>query len=93
MKYYLKFNKQYPGYEEELFNLHNDFLLYEKIYDKQELNNYSNKRKNKDYNHDINNYLSLNNKINLPIMKKYDINNKILESAVNLQNIISYLKD
>jgi hypothetical protein len=88
-----EFNKQYPDYEEELFNLHNNFLLYEKIYDKQELKNYSNKKKIKDFNHDINNFLSLNNKINLPVMKKYDINNKILESAVNLQNIIGYLKD
>lgn len=88
-----EFNKEYPDYEDELFNLQNDFLLYEKIYDKQEIRNYSNLKKSKDYNHNINNYLSFNNKINLSVMKKYDINSKILEGAVNLQNIINYLKE
>ena len=88
-----EFNKEYPDYEDELYNLQNDFLLYEKIYDKQEIRNYSNLKKSKDYNHNINNYLSFNNKINLSVMKKYDINNKILEGAVNLQNIINFLKE
>ena len=84
--------RKYPDYEEEFFNLYNNYLLYEKIYEKQELKNIINMKKYKDYNHNINNFLSLKNKINLPINKKYSINNKILESAVNIQKVINYLK-
>ena len=31
-----EFKREYPDYEEELFNLYNNFVLYEKIYDKHE---------------------------------------------------------
>ena len=84
--------REYPDYEEELFNLYNNFLLYEKTYDKVELKNFDNTKKYQNYNHNINNFLSLNNKINIPINEKYDINDKIIENAVNFQKIINYLK-
>lgn len=84
--------REYPDYEDELFNLYNNFLLYKKIYDKLELKNYTNMKKNIDYNHNINNFLSLNTKINIPINDKFEINNKILDNAINLQKIINYFK-
>ena len=87
-----EFKREYPDYEEELFNLYNNFLLYEKVYDKLDLKNFSNMKKYIDYNHNINNFLSLNNKINLSFIEKYEINNKILENAINLQKIINYFK-
>ena len=84
-----EFKREYPDYEEELFNLYNNFVLYEKIYDKHELTIQKNCQ---DYNHNINNFLSPNNKMNFPVFEKYEINDKILENAINLQNIINYLK-
>jgi hypothetical protein len=30
--------------------------------------------------------------MNFPVFEKYEINDKILENAINLQNIINYLK-
>ena len=84
--------KQYPDYEEEIFNLYNNFLLFEKIYDRQGLRNFINKKNFKDYNHSINNFLSTN-KIKLLISDKYDINNKIFENCINIQGIINYLNN
>ena len=84
--------KQYPDYEEEIFNLYNNFLLFEKIYDRQGLRNFINKKNFKDYNHSINNFLSTN-KIKLLISDKYEINNKILENCINIQSIINYLNN
>ena len=84
--------REYPDYEEELFNLYNNFLLYEKVYDKLEIKNLTNLKKHQNYNHNINNFLSLKNKINIPISEKFEINNKILDNAINLQKIIEYLK-
>ena len=84
--------KQYPDYEEEIFNLYNNFLLFEKIYDRQGLRNFINKKNYKDYNHSINNFLSTN-KIKLLISDKYEINNKILENCKNIQSIINYLNN
>ena len=87
-----EFKKKYPNYDEEIFNLKNNLLLYEKIYDKLEIRNLVQKNKYKDYNHCINNFLSLKNKIILPISEKYEINNEIIENSLNLQNIINYFK-
>ena len=86
-----EFKREYPDYEEEIFNLYNNFLLYEKVYDKLDLKNCPNMKKYIDYNHNINNFLSLNNKINLSF-NEYEINNKIIENAINLQKIINYFK-
>ena len=85
-------NREYPDYEEELFNLYNNFLLYEKVYDKLEIKNLINLKRHQNFNHNINNFLSLKNKINIPITEKYEINNRIIDSAINLQKIINYLK-
>lgn len=84
--------KLYPDYEEEIFNLYNNFLLFEKIYDRQGLRNGINKKTYKDYNHSINNFLSTN-KIKFLISDKYEINNKILENCINIQSIINYLNN
>ena len=84
--------KQYPNYEEEIFNLYNNFLLFEKIYDRQGLRNYMNKKHYKDYNHSINNFLTTN-KIKFLLSDKYEISNKILENCKNCQTIINYLNN
>jgi len=87
-----EFKKQYPDYEEEIFNLYNNFLLFDKIYDRQGLRNFINKKNYKDYNHSINTFLSAN-KIKFLISDKYEIQNKILENCINIQNIINYLNN
>ena len=84
--------KKYPDYEEEIFNLYNNFLLFEKIYDRQGLRNFNNKKNYKDYNHSINNFLSTN-KIKFLLSDKYEISHKILENCRNIQTIINYLNN
>ena len=87
-----EFIKEYSNYEEEIYILYNNFSLYEKTYEKQEIRNLTTYKRYKDYNHCINNFLSLKNIINFPFPEKFEINNKILDNSLNLQKIINFLK-
>ena len=82
------FLKKYPTYQEELNDLYNNYYLYEKVYEKG-VNDSSFYEKNIDFNHYLNTFLNVRKKKNiLTPVNQIEINKKIIEKTLNLQNLL-----
>ena len=82
------FLKKYPKYQEELNDLYNNYYLYEKVYEKG-VTDFRLYEKNTDFNHYLNTFLNVRKKKNIisPV-NKIEINEKIINITLNLQNLL-----